>query len=184
MITLSFSMYLKKVNKIKRHYLAHRSTHSWSLLSVCTCLHYGTVRDCKAGTDSRSACLCTQQGTCICSPRHRWCTLRHSCKVTDSLHTRWHPACRSFLRRRACRCRHSGTRWPSSGHHWHRDLRHRDQLAGTVFLNTQVNDGVVHALSATACYLFSHNRVVCYLTIQVGSGTCTSGDPRARRCLH
>lgn len=184
MFMLSFTTYYKRVNKVLRYYLARRSTHSWSLLSVCTCLHCGTVTDCRAGTDSRSACLCTLQGTCICSPRHRLCTRRHSCRVTGSHRTRWHPVCRSFLRRRACSCRHSGTRWQSSGHHWHRDLRHRDRLAGTVFLRTQRNDGVVHDLSATARYSFCHNHVVCYLTIQVGSGTCTSGGPRARRCLH
>lgn len=101
--------------------------------------------DCRAGTDYRSACLCTLRGTCIGSHPHHLSTRRHSCRVTGSHCIHWHPVCRSFQRRRACRYRQSGTRWQSSGHHWHKDLRHRDQLAGKVFLRMQRNYGLGHA---------------------------------------
>lgn len=175
---------------IKNAYLANRSTRSSSLPSVHMCPRGSMVRGYRAGRGSRSVSRCTLQGSCsdTCPPHSH--THRRSCKERESGRTRWRLVCRFGLRRRVCSGRGSRNQRDYTDRRWHKDLRHKDQLAGSFYL---ANKSVLMSEYALQMpHMMPHIKLDCGLTwpawwaftlviVDAGEFTCASVSARGAK---
>lgn len=144
------------------------------------------VRGYMADRGSRSVSRCTLQGSCsdTCPPHSH--THHRSCKERESGHTRWRLVCRFGLRRTVCSGRGSQNQRDYTDLRWHKDLRHKDQLAGSFYL---VNKSVLrseYALQNFSSYFSNASfktGLWSYLTSLVGIYTCNCRCWWVHMCL-